>query len=631
MSGLPSTAARTAVAIGDGAAGSVGWTARIDRLLGLLAQCCDVTLVATMVILALVMGAGVVSRYVEGSALPWTDEIASYLFAILTFLGAASGIWRNNHPKIEILLNRVSEPAGRALRAISLGALLSLFAVLLNYGLEAATQASQISMVSLPFSQGWAYSVIPVSTALMIVFAIRNFIRARPGLWETSLAAATAAVLWTLGWIAIGGLAVYAYLVLAMLLTLLIGVPVGFALALTAVLVLNSAGIPLDIVPQRIFDGTSSVILVAIPMFMLTGALMSSGGMAERLASFVTSVFGRIRGGLGIADVGASVIFADISGSAVADSAAIGSIMIPQMVKRGYAVEFASALQAAAGSLGLMFPPSSTMIVYAWVAGVSVGSLFLHSFVPGLLVALSFAVVIYIYALKRGYPRETTGGLREVARAGGSAFFALMIPVIILSTILGGVTTPSESGVIAVAYTLVVGCIVYRSLRFRSLYAIFLEASLSASRVTMIIAAATLLSWVIATFQGPQKISALILDVSHNPYVVLILLNVLMTVLHVMLEGISTILVLVPVVLPVLRELHIDPVVFGIILAQNSALGLLFPPLGFNLYVISSISGVSVERVAVAVLPFIAILTLDILVLIFVPQVATILPSIVGR
>jgi len=630
MSGSTSTAAGLA-AISKGAGSSGGWTLRLDRLFALLAAGCDAALVMTMVVLAVVMGAGVVSRYVEGSALPWTDEIASYLFATLTFLGAASGIWRDNHPKIEIVLNRVGEPARRVLRAISLGALLAMFAVLLNYGFEAAIQASQISMVSLPFSQGWAYSVIPISTGLMIVFAIRNFVRTRPGLLEIALVVVAAAVLWAFGLVAVGGLAIYIYLVLAMLLTLLIGVPVGFALALTAVLVLNSTGIPLDIVPQRIFDGTSSVILIAIPMFMLTGALMSSGGMAERLASFVTSVFGRIRGGLGIADVGASVIFADISGSAVADSAAIGSIMIPQMVKRGYAVEFASALQAAAGSLGLMFPPSSTMIVYAWVAGISVGGLFLHSFVPGLLVAFSFAVVIYVYALRRGYPRETTGGLREVARSVASAFFALMIPVLILFTILGGITTPSESGVIAVAYTLVVGVVIYRSLKVRDLYSIALEASLSASRVTMIIAAATLLSWVIATFQGPQKISALILEVSRNPYVVLILLNILMAVLHVMLEGISTILVLVPVILPVLRELHIDPVVFGIILAQNSALGLLFPPLGFNLYVISSISGVSVERVAMAVLPFIVILALDILVLIFVPQIATVLPSFVGQ
>jgi C4-dicarboxylate transporter DctM subunit len=603
----------------------------LDLAIAGIARLCDAALALTMILLIVVLGAGVVSRYVEGSALPWTDEVASYLFVMLTFLGAASGIWRENHPRIEIVLNRLGERGARCVNAIGLGALLSLLLVLVKLGYQSTDQASSISMVSMPLSQGWAYAVVPLSAAIMVIFAIRNFLLKAPGPLEFFLVVTTPATLWSLGYIEVGGMDVYAYVLVALLVSLLIGVPVGFALSITAVLVLNSTDIPLDIVPQRLFDGTSSVILIAIPLFMLTGTLMSSGGMANRLAAFMTSIVGRIRGGLGIADVGASVIFADISGSAVADSAAIGSIMIPQMVRRGYSVEFASALQAAAGSLGLMFPPSSTMIVYAWVAGISISGLFLHSFLPGLLVALSFCIVIYYYAVKWGYPREATGGLRAVITTGYDAFLALLIPVIILVTILGGITTPSEAGVIAVVYTLVVGVVAYRTLKPRELYSLIVEASLNASRVTLIIASATLLSWVIATFQGPQKISALILDISHNPYVVLILLNIFMTVLHIMLEGISTILVLVPVILPVLHQLSIDPIVFGIILAQNSALGLLFPPLGFNLYVISSISGVAVERVATAVIPFIVILAADIVTLIFVPQIATVLPWLVGR
>ena len=352
--------------------------------------------------------------------------------------------------------------------------------------------------------------------------------------------------------------------------------------------------------------------------------------MAERLAAFATCLFGWIRGGLGIADIAASVVFADISGSAVADSAAIGSIMIPQMEARGYSKEFASALQAAAGSLGLMFPPSSTMIVYAWITNISVTALFLHSFVPGLLVAVSFAATVYYFARKRGYPRESGLSARSIARTTRTSFPALLTPVIILVAILGGFTTPGEAGVVAALYSLGVSLSLYRSLSPRSLYGVALEAALSASRVTLIIAAATLLSWVITTFQGPQQISAALAGVTHNPVVMLILLNLLMVVLHTMLEGISTILVLVPTILPMMRTLHIDPLVFGVILAQNSALGLLFPPLGFNLYVISSISGVAVERVAVAVIPFVVILALDILALVLVPQIATVLPWLLG-
>jgi tripartite ATP-independent transporter DctM subunit len=597
-------------------------------LLGALAALCDGALVITLLLLVVVTGAGVVSRYLEGSPFAWTDEVAGYLFVALTFFGAASGFARDNHPRIAILTDRVPPRIAAVLGAVSTGGMLSLLVVLVFYGYQASEQATGISMVSLPLSQVWGYAVIPLTSAMMAIFVVDRFLRASPGVIEFLFAAATMAGIYMIKAMPLQGAEIYAVLVAVLFALLLCGMSVAFALAVTSLVILQSARMPLDIVPQRFFDGTSSVILLAIPLFMLTGTLMSSSGMATRLAAFATSIFGGIRGGLGIADVGASVIFADISGSAVADTAAIGSIMIPQLQKRGYSLEFASALQAAAGSLGLMFPPSSTMIVYAWVTGVSVATLFMSSFLPGLMVAASFSLVIYIYARRRGYPREIDVGLRAFARSGWSAFAALMTPVLILVTILGGITTPSESGVIAAVYSALVGVFLYRGIRLRELPGILLEAALSASRVTLIIAAATLLSWVMTMFQGPQKVSEMLLGISHNPIVILILLNILMAILHTMLEGISTILVLVPVIMPLMQELHIDPIVFGIILAQNSALGLLFPPLGFNLYVISSMVGLPIERIAVAVLPFVAILCVDILLLIFLPQIATFLPSL---
>jgi C4-dicarboxylate transporter, DctM subunit len=597
-------------------------------LLGALASLCDGALVITLLFLVVVTGAGVVSRYLEGSPFAWTDEVAGYLFVALTFFGAASGFARNNHPRIAILTDRVPPRVAAALGAVSTGGTLSLLVVLVFYGYQASEQATGISMVSLPLSQVWGYAVIPVTSVAMAIFIVDRFLRERPGVIEFLVAGATMASVYIVKAVPLQGAEIYAVLVVVLFVLLLCGMSVAFALAVTSLVILQSARMPLDIVPQRFFDGTSSVILLAIPLFMLTGTLMSSSGMATRLAAFATSIFGGIRGGLGIADVGASVIFADISGSAVADTAAIGSIMIPQLQKRGYSLEFASALQAAAGSLGLMFPPSSTMIVYAWITGVSVATLFMSSFLPGLMVAASFSLVIYIYARRRGYPRETNVGLRAFALTGWSAFAALMTPVLILVTILGGITTPSESGVIAAVYSALVGVFLYRSIKVRELPGILLEAALSASRVTLIIAAATLLSWVMTMFQGPQKVSEMLLGISHDPIVILILLNILMTILHTMLEGISTILVLVPVIMPLMKELHIDPIVFGIILAQNSALGLLFPPLGFNLYVISSMVGIPIERIAVAVLPFVAILCVDILLLIFLPQIATFLPSL---
>jgi tripartite ATP-independent transporter DctM subunit len=597
-------------------------------LVGPLAALCDGAVVICLLLLVVVTGAGVASRYLEGSPFGWTDEVAGYLFVALTFFGAASGFARNNHPRISMVTERVPKHVARWLGAVSTGATLALLYVLIRYGYGAAASAADIAMSSLPLSQVWGYVVIPVTSVAMVIFVIDHFLRGKPALVEIAIVVATLAAAWFAESAPLQGSAVYAVLVVVLMAMLLCGMSVAFALAFTSVVILQSAKMPLDIVPQRFFDGTSSVILLAIPLFMLTGTLMSASGMANRLAAFATSIFGGVRGGLGIADVGASVIFADISGSAVADTAAIGSIMIPQLQRRGYSLEFAAALQAAAGSLGLMFPPSSTMIVYAWVASVSVATLFLSSFLPGLLVAASFSLVIYITARRRGYPRETNVGVKAFFRTGWAASAALMTPALILVTILGGITTPSESGVIAVIYSAFISLFVYRGISLRALPAICLEAALSASRVTLIIAAATLLSWVMTMFQGPQKLSAMLLDISRDPIVILVLLNILMTVLHTMLEGISTILVLVPIILPLMNELHIDPIVFGIILAQNSALGLLFPPLGFNLYVISSLAKVPVERVAIAVLPFVAILCVDILLLIFLPQIATFLPAL---
>ena len=589
---------------------------------------CDVAAVLTMLALVVVTGTGVVSRYMEGSPFAWTDEVASYLFVALTFTAAAAGAAREGHPRIELLITRLPPPVARLLSAAATGAALLLLGVLLVYGIASVQQAVDVSMVSLDLSQGWAYIVLPAMAGAMIVFVIANFLRRGPRPAEFVFALLAVAALWGIASIPVSGGHLYGMLVGLLFGLLLAGVPVGFALALTSLLVLNAAGIPLSVVPQQLFDGTSSIILLAIPLFMLTGTIMAASGMAARLSAFATAIFGGVRGGLGIADVGASVIFADISGSAVADTAAIGAIMIPQLRKRGYSLEFASALQAAAGSLGLMFPPSSTMLIYAWITNISVSRLFLSSFLPGLLVAVSFALIIHITARRRNYPRETDVGPRAILRTGRQAFFALLTPVLILSAILGGVTTPSEAGVIAAVYSITIALLCYRSVKLTDLYAIWLEAALSASRVTLIIAAATLLSWVMTSFQGPQQISAMLRGVTDNPIIMLILLNILMTVLHIMLEGISTILVLVPVILPLLHDLHIDLVVFGIILAQNSALGLLFPPLGFNLYVISSISGVSVERVAIAVLPFVGILAADIVLLIFFPQIVTLLPTL---
>jgi C4-dicarboxylate transporter DctM subunit len=370
--------------------------------------------------------------------------------------------------------------------------------------------------------------------------------------------------------------------------------------------------------------------LLAIPFFMLTGTIMDTGGVSRRIIDFSQALVGFMRGGIGHITIVASMFFADISGSATADTAAIGSVMIPGMVQKGYAPPFATALQSAAGSLGLLFPPSISMIVYAYVADVSIGQLFLASLIPGLVVVVSFMIVNYWTAVKRNYSAVQPFSLKKLWLTFKDAFWALLAIVIILGGILGGVFTPTEAGVVAAIYVAFVSRFIYKELTFAHFKAILVKSTINTTRVTFLLGLAFVLGRYLIEQQIPTYVAGRFLHVTTNPLVLLLFINLFLMAVHAVLETVSSIVVVLPVFIPLLTQMHMDPVAFGIIVLINSAIGINLPPIGFCLYTASSVSGVPLEKAARAIMPFILALSIDLAVIVLFPQIPLFLPHLAG-
>ncbi len=571
--------------------------------------------------------AQVVLRFAGAQVPPAFEELGDFLFIWWVFLGAAMTLREVGHPRITVFSDMMPAPVRTQVEFAAELVSLCYFMALATLGFQIASIAGEPSL-SLNVPMTYPYLALSIGGALMLLFHLDEmFGRVRITAGSVVTIAALAALACGGYWLA--QFSIYAFVTLAALVLFSAGVPVAIVLGTITIAALASGSLVATInYPIRLFDGLNNFVLLSIPLFMLTGTLMSYGGISRRLVDFANGLVGWMRGGLGIADIVASVFFADVSGSAVSDTAAIGSIMIPGMVQRGYDRGFATALQSAAGSLGMLFPPSITMILYAWVANVSVARLFLSSFIPGLMVAGSFAVVAYAIARQRQFPREPVAGFRLLLCQAAGAAPALVAPVIILGGILTGTFTATEAGVVAAVYALLIGLLGYRELTVRTIFKAWREATTSMSRVIFIAGNAIAFSWVLIINQGPQKITDLLTGTTENTVVILILINIIMVLLHVFLEGASTVVAIVPVFLPLLMQLHVDPVFFGIIVMLNSATGLLMPPVGLCLYISASISGEKLEVVAREALPFVAALFFNIAILIAFPGLVSFLPNL---
>jgi tripartite ATP-independent transporter DctM subunit len=414
---------------------------------------------------------------------------------------------------------------------------------------------------------------------------------------------------------------------------IVLGMPLVFSIgcsSLLTILVFHPS-LPLEMIPQYIVGGTDSFALLAIPFFFLAGEIMNNAGMTERIVKFSVGLVGGIRGGLSHVNVVTNMIYAGISGSAVADAAAIGSFMIPSMVRAGYPPGFSAAINAAAATIGPIIPPSIPMIIYAVLANVSVGQLFLSGVFPGLFMGGYLMFVAYVISARRGYPKGKFMPFAELFRLGARVFLAFLSPVIIVGGILLGVFTATEAGAIAVLYSILIGFFFYRELKPRVLWDIFKGAVVSTGSVLIIVGVSYLFGWIIAQSGIGVKIGEIILSVSRSPNFVILELMLLFLIIGMFMDPLAGLIIFVPIFLPITTSLGIHPIHFGLITVLNLMIGLLTPPIGYLLYITSSISGEKVEVVIRECVPFILALLVVLLICMYWPGMVMFLPNLVGR
>jgi C4-dicarboxylate transporter DctM subunit len=414
----------------------------------------------------------------------------------------------------------------------------------------------------------------------------------------------------------------------------LIGVPIAFALGLGSLFaLLGDASLPLVLVPQRMFTALDSWPIMAIPLFMLAGELMSRGGMSRRIVDFAAACFGFVRGSLAMVTVTASMVFAGISGSSTADTAAVGSILLPTMQKKGYDMRFATALQAAAGAIGPIIPPSILMILIGYVTETSVARLFLAGIVPGVLIGIGLMVVAYRHARRGGdaYLPATRFHWQEVIETGKRALPGLGLPFIIVFGILGGIFTATEAAVAAVVYGLIVGVFVYREIAWKELPAVFLKAAEMACIVMFIAATAQLFAWLVTVKQVPALLENALHSHVGDKALFLILLNISLLLIGMFLESFSAVIVFLPILFPIAQGFGIDPVHFGIIATVNLAIGYITPPYGATLFVACGLSGQSVRAVTSRVIPILLAMIVILLVVTYVPESFMWIPDMLGK
>lgn len=425
-------------------------------------------------------------------------------------------------------------------------------------------------------------------------------------------------------------LILFSLLIFALTLSVPIGIALGLATATTLYL---TSDIPLIMIAQNAFAALDSFPLMAIPFFMLAGSLMSYGGISKRLLVLADSMVGFITGGLAMVTTLACMFFGAISGSGPATVSAIGSFMIPSMKEKNYDPGFASAITAAAGSIGVIIPPSIPFVIYGVVSGASVGEMFMAGIIPGIIIGIGLMVTSYYISRKKGYVGD---GSRPQPKKFWAAFkdaiWALLVPGIIMGGIYGGIFTPTEAAVVAVVYALIVGKFIYKELNFKNAYTAFKEAVLINGATTFMIGLSMSFASYLTMEQIPVKIAQSLLAISSSKIIILLLINVFLLIVGCFIDNISSMIILTPIFLPVVINLGVDPVHFGLFMTVALATGFVTPPYGANLFVASAISGVRIERISTNVIPFIITLIICLLLFTYVPDLSMFLPNLLrGR
>ena len=410
-----------------------------------------------------------------------------------------------------------------------------------------------------------------------------------------------------------------------------LSVPIGISMGLSSLIILiYKGGMPLTILAQKMVTGLDSFPLLAVPFFILAGCFMETGGISTRLVRFASVLVGHIRGGLAHVVIVGTIFFSGVSGSSAADTAAIGSIMIPSMTKRGYPKPLSTAIVAAAGGMGVLIPPCIIMVLYGIAANVSIGYLFAAGFLPGALCGLSLMLMVYIVAKREGLPKEKRATGREVLQAGSQAILPLLMPVIILGGILTGACTATESAVIAVVYGAILSMVIYRELHLRDVPALLTTAAKLTGMIMLVVGMSTTFAWIVTVERIPQMITEWMLAVAKEPWVFLLFSNILLMVVGMFIDATPAMITFTPILFPIAMKLGIDPVHYGVVMVCNLGVGFVTPPVGTCLYVASAIAGIPIDKVLKPLLPFILIMIVALMLVTYIPDMTLFIPRLLG-
>ena len=422
-----------------------------------------------------------------------------------------------------------------------------------------------------------------------------------------------------------------AILLISFIVMIFLRFPIAYAVAISSMFCLLSQGLPLTTICQQMVKGISSFSLMAVPFFITMGVLMGSGGISEKLIALANACVGWMTGGMAMVNIVASYFFGGISGSASADTASLGSILIPMMVDQGYDDDFSTAVTITSSCEGLLVPPSHNMVIYAMSAGgISVGSLFLAGYIPGALLAISLMIGSYIISKRRNYPKGDKFSLKNLGKQFIVSFWALAAVIIVVVGVVGGWFTATESAAIAVIYSLIVSVYIYKGLDWKGVWKALEQCIDTLSIVLILIATSSIFGYCLTTLHVPDLAAKAIIGVSNNPYVIAILLNLILLVLGCIMDMAPIILIATPILLPIATSIGIDPVQFGIMMVLNCGIGLLTPPVGSVLFIGSAVGKVKMERVVKATLPFYLCMIIVLLLLTFIPGISLFLPNLLG-
>jgi tripartite ATP-independent transporter DctM subunit len=625
----------------------------------LLARALAFTLALGLLAMSVSVLLQVYFRYVVQAALPWSEELSRYLLVYLSFGGGALAYQRGAH--VRLALFQAFPKREHAVIERFQAACTLLFGVALAWGgLRLLLRNVDQTSPAMGVSMGLPNAAIPLCGVLLVLFALERLFAPAAVPHEkpshekpshekppTPFFTLVLAVIWLglagvlvangfgVAWL--GFLAAWTQLfsVPLLLLTLfalllVLGVPIALVIALASLIAMLASGSRLLLLPSRMFAGTDSFPLLAVPLFVLAGSLMNTGGITRRLVGFASNLVGWLRGGLALVNIQASMFFAGISGSAVADASAVGGVLIPAMEEDGYEKDFAAAVTAASSTVGPIIPPSIPLVLYGILAQVSVGALFLAGAIPGLLLGLSMMALTYVISVRRGYKAHPWQGWRNLGKSFLGAFWALITPLIILGGILSGIFTATEASAVAVGYAFITGAFIYRELSWRKLPSMLVEATLVTALIMFVVAAAQPMAFVFARQQVPALVGDWLLSISSSPWVLIPLVNVILLLVGTVLETTAALIIFIPILLPLMTSIGVDPVWFGVMMVLNLIIGLVTPPVGVVLFVTSGIANLPLEDLIRAIWPYLLVMLVVLALVAGFPGLSLWLPGVFG-